>query len=673
MVSEDEFDLSWLELEEDESNNVVGGDRPEIKRFEDYCSSYTLSIDELRRMSKDISLDDLHNSSFLHRVCINKNVTLEIIEYLLDLYPPAIHSCLDISFEYNYYPVELAYPLHLACYNKECPNEVIELLLQQYYPSCNYQLTSMCYMHCNWGMTDIIADGPHGGTPLHYYLSRTSNTDLRIVKQLAVNTEVIQSFDQNIKCTPINILMNNESIGNMYEVMKYLVEANPSSLLLKDEYNQNPLHVACDNIHISARAVQILLEACPQLACQEGYHPRAQSLPIHNLCRCVLNYEGRKMDDIVATDILKLLLEYYPDSVHCDEYGYGELPLHYAAGHKSPGFCKLLVDAYPDSVRRRSDNGSLPIHNACLRNCRVDTLEYLLEVYPESLHIRNGNGYLPIHLACHRPGENTSGIIQFMLIRDPECLSKPVVSDDFDNDYSEVNGSLPLHVVCDSEEKPRDDVARLLFDLYPEAILIRNEKGQLPIDVLRSRDGELPTTINSVTGRPNNEELRRRNKELITFLYTQEYMAILEPTPLHCAIRVGAPLGTIKLLVKGKPSEVNVHDASGYPLVIACQFSTVGVVKYLAGLVPVDLNTCDVNKNFPLHHACIEGNCDVISYLLDRPMSSASVSERNVDDMLPIHLFCEFVKGRWCEGETPEYTETIWRLLTAYPETVLNW
>jgi len=81
-----------------------------------------------------------------------------------------------------------------------------------------------------------------------------------------------------------------------------------------------------------------------------------------------------------------------------------------------------------------------------------------------------------------------------------------------------------------------------------------------------------------------------------------------------------------------------------------------------------------MNKNFPLHHACRGGNCEVIEYLLETPISSAPVSERNSDGMLPIHLFCEFVKGRrGCEGETPEYTETIWRLLTAYPETVLNW
>jgi len=47
-----------------------------------------------------------------------------------------------------------------------------------------------------------------------------------------------------------------------------------------------------------------------------------------------------------------------------------------------------------------------------------------------------------------------------------------------------------------------------------------------------------------------------------------------------------------------------------------------------------------------------------------------SVSERNANGMLPIHLFCEYVIVK---ADIPEYTETIWRLLTAYPETVMNW
>ena len=93
------------------------------------------------------------------------------------------------------------------------------------------------------------------------------------------------------------------------------------------------------------------------------------------------------------------------------------------------------------------------------------------------------------------------------------------------------------------------------------------------------------------------------------------------------------------------------------PLDIASQSSTVGVVKYLAELSPDRLNTCDMNNNYLLHHACRGGNCEVISYLLETPMSS--VSERNFDGMLPIHLFCKFANEQE-ESEDTTDTETIW-------------
>jgi len=294
---------------------------------------------------------------------------------------------------------------------------------------------------------------------------------------------------------------------------------------------------------------------------------------------------------------------------------------------------------------------------------------------------------LPIHEATwSKLGENTAEIINFLLLQDPDCLSKPVVSDDDDDEEEE---DLPLHLACLSRDE--SNVIEHLYDLYPEAILIQNEQEQLPIDILREKLDELH--INSETGRPypHNEEWYQRLQYLIRFLQTQMNYArkaqnrngmrrcdCTGSLPLHQAICSRAPLGSIKLLLKGNPNAIDVPMVLSkmYPLDIACQFSTLGVVKYLAELSPDRLNPCGFSRNFPLHHACRGGNCEVISYLLETPMASASVSERNgmnSDGMLPIHLFCEFVKGRWCEGETTEYTETIWRLLTAYPETVLNW
>ena len=113
------------------------------KHFENFCASDELSIDEMRRMTEGISLVDLSNSSFLHQVCFNENVTLEIVEYILDLYPPAIFFKKDLPDD----EVKSAYPLHLACFNDECPNEVIQLLLKRLGDSTAIQLAHICMFH----------------------------------------------------------------------------------------------------------------------------------------------------------------------------------------------------------------------------------------------------------------------------------------------------------------------------------------------------------------------------------------------------------------------------------------------------------------------------------------------------------------------------------------------
>ena len=642
-----------------------------IRDFEEYCASDDLTIDGLHRRITLICDRALADSFFLHKVCLNKNVTLEMIEYLLKGYPQAIDictgRCLGITFD-SY--VELAYPLHLACFNKDCPNEVIQLFLNHWvqYTKCPDQVTHICIMEfdwSNWWFFDDEYEGL-GGTPLHYYLSRTSNIDLDIVKQLVDSPETLLSADEELKCTPIHIILHNESIGDMFDVLRYLVELNPSTLSAKNVFDQTPLDVACKNVGITAKTIEFLLRVCPEAAYQRN---QWNALPIHSLCEKQVWWKEIQMDDQVAIDVLKLLLDAHPDSVtqtQIDDTDEDGLPLQKAATNKSQAFCKILVDAYPESVKRADEYGCLPFHKAC-SHVRPDTVEYLFGKYPESLHIRQGNGYLPIHCVVRCSKKNiakgdTVKIIEFLIRHDPECVSKP-------------------YQACNVHTDPFQDTVKLLFDLYPEAILIRNGQGHLPIDKLR---GAI-SAIRMDRG-PRVKKLRKRNDELVGFLSTQmiyagraqdrNYTRTPEANgllPLHNAIRDGFPLGTIKLLVKGHNDAINVPDFSGmFPLDLACQFSALGVVKYLAELSPDRLNACDVDKDYLLHHACRGGNCEVIEYLLETSMSSAAVSEKNVDDKLPIHLFCEFVNGQ--EGEdTTEHTETIWRLLTSYPETVLNW
>ena len=140
---------------------------------------------------------------------------------------------------------------------------------------------------------------------------------------------------------------------------------------------------------------------------------------------------------------------------------------------------------------------------------------------------------------------------------------------------------------------------------------------------------------------------------------------------IHRALGSSACLGAVKLLVQGNTNCARVPDQEGMlPLHIACECATAGVVRYLVELDDTT-NIISAKQGSPLHHACHAGNCEAVNYLLDRQV--ASVSERNTKGKLPIHLLCDAANERRGLRDTPLYVETIWRLLLAYPETVVNW
>jgi len=147
--------------------------------------------------------------------------------------------------------------------------------------------------------------------------------------------------------------------------------------------------------------------------------------------------------------------------------------------------------------------------------------------------------------------------------------------------------------------------------------------------------------------------------------------------PLHFAVRDKAPLGTIKLLVKGNPVAARaVDDQFAFPLHVACEFSSANVVKFL---VELDINGrilehCDTNKNSILHYACHGGNLEAIKYFLDEHPSLVASVETNGNGELPIHLLCEAGKdkNKVESDDSTEYVETIWRMLLANPEVIMS-
>jgi len=615
-----------------------------VRELEKFCESDALSLDALREKINQItpSSGAIQSSSFLHRACMNMRVTLEIVAFILDAFPElgcvrTIFFCPDGE--------TTAYPLHLACCNKSCPASAIELLMKRN-PSA---LSHLCIIDEGVKVC-VYYDEYVEGLPLHYYLMRESNIDLSTIKMLVeAYPDALTIGDGETRITPIHTLVCNPTIGELCDTVQFLVETNPSSLRLTDEHNRVPLHVACRNKKMDSKIVRVLLDCWPECT---RHRDVCGDLPIHNLC---WDYpiqslsKNEKSDETASLEILQLLVKMDPRSV-METNKNGRLPLHYAAEYKSPEFCKILVDSYPETLRIETTGGCLPIHRACCWG-RVDTVKYMLELYPESIDMRTSSGYLPIHLA-----EKTE-IIKCLLLQDPDGASKATTE----------SRNLPLHLTCDRYNLDHN-VVQLLFDAHPVAICTNNRNGNAPLEIIRewARRNSDNSKVISENFLETQMTYARKAQDIIA-MHTLDSNGWL---PLHHALHNKAPLGAIKLLEKGNPCALQVIDYQGlFPLHIACEFSTADIVQFLVELNDSCLDHCDSNKNYPLHHACREGNFGVVKYLLESRVPS--VSERNGNNKLPIHLLCESVLGV-VDRESPEYVEVIWRLILAYPETVLN-
>ena len=178
---------------------------------------------------------------------------------------------------------------------------------------------------------------------------------------------------------------NNLSLGALQEIINTLGPGVSS---------QNPscFHRACYNEKVTLEIVQLLYNTLPdalRLRNDDGY------LPIHRLCYNI------DLDENTSVDILRFMLEVDP-TLPRETNNRGYHPIHGASDNKSTIFCKILIDAYPQSLRIESGSW-LPIHKACAwgkRDDTADTIQYMLKLDHELINAEDGDGYLPIHHAA---------------------------------------------------------------------------------------------------------------------------------------------------------------------------------------------------------------------------------------------------------------------------------
>jgi len=620
--------------------------------LEQYCTSDDISLDGLREKLNQISQPTaLACSHFLHELCLNENVTLDMVQLVLDKILYAAHYVSNRYHGMSYDDEDVdryeeeqnivadtstssanlhsnrSYPVHLAALNVHCPNSVVELLAKNN-PSALGHLSNL-----NAELFDNYDDNYIEGTPLHYYLSRTLNLQLNTVKIL------VELCPESLKLSgpedlyPIDAIIDNPEVGSYYDIVQYLVDTDPTILQCKDYFEQTPLHSICrsKNVTVTVDLVQVLVDGYQDATKESDLQG---SLPIHHLCM------NEVMENGVKLDVLRILIDAYPESLHTRSR-LQDLPIHIACRYQGPTFCKMLVDSYPDSLRVEDSIGCLPFHHAC-ETRSLETVQYLYETDRECINKSTRSGFYPIHAAIGSRNDDQYEITKFLLKVDPDCAAIALPTG------SGYAGYLPLHLAV--VRFASLEAAKLLFDAYPPAIYVKEAS---------SRGGVTP--VNLINVRNTTVDFLQRQEDDISRFYNPDLSF-----PLHLAVKNNVTLGVFKYLVRTLPitrrTEHGFDNEGKTALHLACEYGNFGIVKYLTqhGSCPFD---SDADGNYPLHLACRERHCDVVNYLLE--VNPVSVSTQNGDKKLPIELLI----GSDCDEDSLEYTEAIWRLLVASPPT----
>eukprot|EP00985_Skeletonema_marinoi_P013556 scaffold6746_cov73-Skeletonema_marinoi.AAC.4 len=395
---------------------------------------------------------------------------------------------------------------------------------------------------------------------------------------------------------------------------------------------------------MTVNIIQLLVDAAPASVRSVTNKGR---MPLHSLC---MNTE---LDGIAELEILELLIMKCPEAIrHANNNGC--LPIHCAGGSggRSPEFCSNLIEAYPGSERVTDANGLLPLHWACSYNTRA-TVEYLYKLYPDAIN-HTSRGFYPIHYAITGVKQRVHPIaalevVKYLLDCDPNAK------------LQKVRGKSLLHYACrkrynDSNIDAALEIIEAIYDTHPEAI----EENRIAPEI-QCYHQQVQTFINS---------------QLVYSRQAKEHHQMTTPDdngqfPLHRALQNNVRLGSIKLLVKGNPRSLQTPDNSGtLPLHVACQHhNSANVIQYLVGLDATTLDAVDREGNTALHYACHYARHEIIALLLDK-FDAVSVSKRNAQKKLPIDLLWE--SNDVLDRESVEYTESVFRLLKAYPEAVMN-
>eukprot|EP00984_Skeletonema_dohrnii_P015574 scaffold6766_cov78-Skeletonema_dohrnii-CCMP3373.AAC.1 len=413
-----------------------------------------------------------------------------------------------------------------------------------------------------------------------------------------------------------------------HEMVQCVIEHVPGAASAVDRRGAIPLHVMCLNKHVTRDIVRCVVEGNPHaLRTQDerGY------TPLVYLCR------NEELDETAAVEICSLLLEKCPECAKCSCHN-GFLPIHFAFVFRSPEFCGVLIQKFPESMQREvegiSELNYVLVSSWVKDSVALAVLKMLLENHPDMVRDFRWNGKPLLHVIVDHDYENLPRAVEVCRLIIHALRGLALEYDEF--------GYQPLHRACHRGNLP---VVECILDMHPGAIRGECSGGHSPIHF----------AVRALTRTP--EEAVEVVKFLLSvdpIVASHEFNGITNAYPLmHACLETTASnlssgLEVIKLLYNAYPEAIVNAEASLRRLIDISEFADdvnyflIDQLRYATQASNLQLvRTQDGNGRLPLHHALGE-DAPLGAVKLLVQADPATIQTPDSDGSLPLHTACEY-------------------------------
>ena len=584
----------------------------------------------------------------LHIAC--REEALDVVRYLTQM-----RHC-DITLANGTNEV----PLHIACSKQSL--EMVQLVSSPlvHIVEVNHGDTPL-HIACMYGRTDFVRYLTENYVFDPTIQNRSNKLPLHYACQHSLEmTELVSNCDVDCRAsdgvTPLHIACEYRKL----DIVRYLIEKKNCNPDVEDSNGLTVLNYTCgysrgciklyfepadvldEIMQEQATVVKYLMTKCDydpasvlslyEIACKEGKIELAKSFTTNADLVNSSDAEGNTPLHIACMNKQLEIVKFLTEDRKCNQRIKNQarrLPLHIACESDSPLEMVKLVSTDCDT-NAQTNFGNTALHIACKRNeTSFKTLEFLTKQCHCDQTIQNVNGELPLHIVC---GKNSLEVVKLVSNCDSNTQTKL--------------GNTALHIACKRNETSFKTLEFLTKQCHCDQT-IQNVNGELPLHIVCSKNSlevvKLVSNCDSNTqtklgNTPLHIACKHNEIEVIQFLTDQCLCDQTIPNndgelPLHIACGQ-QPLEVVKLVMKcDSNAQTNVGSS---PLHIACERNKINIIQILTQQYRCDQTIRDKNGELPLHIACRQKSIEVVKLV----SSNCDVNVRTTEEDTALHIVC---------------------------------